>query len=201
MGHVAVTETCRSFLQPSLFFLCVYPQCFCWVHPSTACCRSLSVWLQECIANYRMRSDNKFLNVFIHELAHADAQLADEYTYGVDSPNQYKFANCHWSSTEAVPWRHWIDRKVDATCDSPGFLLVESKKPLSGALRCTHPLKHQRSKMSKLLLMPKDGVRSHPLPPSAWDQEVGGKLGAAKCMLFHFWVAVLLCPICDSPRG
>jgi len=45
--------------------------------------------------------------VFIHEVGHAGFDLADEYDYGVQEPNQVALPNCYWSNVEPT-WNPWI---------------------------------------------------------------------------------------------
>jgi hypothetical protein len=45
--------------------------------------------------------------VFIHEVGHASASLADEYDYGTKEENRVDLENCYWSNTDP-PWSSWI---------------------------------------------------------------------------------------------
>jgi hypothetical protein len=45
--------------------------------------------------------------VFIHEVGHASAALADEYSYGTTETNRVVLPNCYWSNADP-PWSNWI---------------------------------------------------------------------------------------------
>eukprot|EP01006_Ploeotia_vitrea_P025819 TRINITY_DN58712_c0_g2_i1.p1 TRINITY_DN58712_c0_g2~~TRINITY_DN58712_c0_g2_i1.p1 ORF type:complete len:1159 (+),score=169.54 TRINITY_DN58712_c0_g2_i1:50-3526(+) len=63
---------------------------------------------------------NKFLRVFIHELGHADVDLADEYDYGFNEEQEIGLQNCAFSNDETkVPWHLWIDHPLGVSNPVP----------------------------------------------------------------------------------
>ena len=57
--------------------------------------------------HWRSKQDNKFMQVLIHELGHADSYLADEYDYKVSASRTVRSPNCHVAQADP-PWQHWV---------------------------------------------------------------------------------------------
>uniref|UniRef100_A0A7S1N2C3 EF-hand domain-containing protein n=1 Tax=Eutreptiella gymnastica TaxID=73025 RepID=A0A7S1N2C3_9EUGL len=77
-----------------------------------------------------------FLNVFVHELAHAQASISDEYSYAQTENSKLTLSNCHWSQTSEVPWQHWIDAKElespTSICTYTNYFKPTEKRCLMG---------------------------------------------------------------------
>eukprot|EP01006_Ploeotia_vitrea_P042697 TRINITY_DN66655_c5_g6_i3.p1 TRINITY_DN66655_c5_g6~~TRINITY_DN66655_c5_g6_i3.p1 ORF type:complete len:1205 (+),score=113.83 TRINITY_DN66655_c5_g6_i3:373-3615(+) len=76
-------------------------------------------------AYYQMGEKNNFFQVLLHELGHADAQLADEYAYNVDTKDTQQLPNCFRGETDP-PWKHWIGKSLGT-----GEPTVEPRPPPS----------------------------------------------------------------------
>jgi calcium-binding protein CML len=78
---------------------------------------------------------NKFYNVFIHELGHAQAKLSDEYSYNIQETGQLQLYNCWWSSS-LPPWQHWISQGELAgptsVCSYTNYFKPTAKRCLMG---------------------------------------------------------------------
>mmetsp|Transcript_79925 Transcript_79925/g.141116 ORF Transcript_79925/g.141116 Transcript_79925/m.141116 type:complete len:1152 (-) Transcript_79925:2138-5593(-) len=53
----------------------------------------------------------KMLQLLMHELAHADADLSDEYNYGFAETKALSLKNCAYSSVNP-PWEQWIGKNA-----------------------------------------------------------------------------------------
>jgi len=99
-------------------------------------CKNGYTWLND---EYPTTQQNMFLNVLIHEIGHAQGELSDEYSYNLDEPQKLVRFNCHWSSTLAVPWQHWIDsgeiEAPTAVCSYTNYFKPTAKRCLLGSGR------------------------------------------------------------------
>ena len=88
--------------------------------------------------------------IFIHEVNHAGADLADEYDYGYAESQQIAMPNCHWSNT-GTPWERWVLAQIipqpTQVCTysnyfkpTPSSCLMESNQPSMCPVCASHVL-------------------------------------------------------------
>eukprot|EP01006_Ploeotia_vitrea_P058170 TRINITY_DN68911_c0_g1_i1.p1 TRINITY_DN68911_c0_g1~~TRINITY_DN68911_c0_g1_i1.p1 ORF type:complete len:1187 (-),score=121.32 TRINITY_DN68911_c0_g1_i1:87-3647(-) len=83
--------------------------------------------------------DDNYLRVFIHEIGHADVDLADEYSYGNAEEQDVPLLNCHATDVD-VPWKNWIIsansdavlRRLGVLAPSPVCSYTNYYKPTEG---------------------------------------------------------------------